>query len=560
MNRFGLSRRGALRFLASAPLLSAGTLRAGTAEDFAAGLARDRRLLAFATPHAPEVAAPLRTVAGRLPAELTGTLWRNGPAEHDRFGHRYGHWFDGDGMLQAFTFDGAGVTHRGRILDTPKRRRETRAGRRALPAFGTVPPDPDAIRRPDDMNAANTSMLAHGERLLALWEGGSALDVDPETLATRGFVRWRDDLAGLPFGAHPKRERDGTVWNIGVTINPRPMLLLYRIDPAGKLAGFGHLPVDPLGMVHDFVVTERRLVALLPPFVVEPERFASGHVSFLDAHAWRPELGTRVLVFDKDTLAPVARHALPAGFHFHHGNGWEERDGTIHLDVCQAPGPQFVLRDLRAPMHGEWRFPSVHPGYRRVALRPGGPARIDDAAPGVAGVSADRSAARGTASPQGLHAPRCRANGVRSGRLGPATRSESRPRRRGRGALVLPSAPAPRGARVRTPWTGRGRRVAARPVPGRGAPGSGASRLRRAPAGGRAAMGGDPALPDAPGPARDFRRGLTEEPRARARAQSPWRTSAPRGNSVTLEALRDEGWPWRRASCHTRSSTSSIGS
>ena len=384
MNRFGLSRRGALRFLASAPLLSAGALRAGTAEDFAAGLARDRRLLAFATPHAPEVAAPLRTVAGRLPAELTGTLWRNGPAEHDRFGHRYGHWFDGDGMLQAFTFDGAGVTHRGRILDTPKRRRETRAGRRALPAFGTVPPDPDPIRRPDDMNAANTSMLAHGERLLALWEGGSALDVDPETLATRGFVRWRDDLAGLPFGAHPKRERDGTVWNIGVTINPRPMLLLYRIDPAGKLAGFGHLPVDPLGMVHDFVVTERRLVALLPPFVVEPERFASGHVSFLDAHAWRPELGTRVLVFDKDTLAPVARHALPAGFHFHHGNGWEERDGTIHLDVCQAPDPQFVLRDLRAPMHGEWRFPSVHPGYRRVALPPGGPARIDDAAPGVA--------------------------------------------------------------------------------------------------------------------------------------------------------------------------------
>ena len=378
-----LSRRSALRLLASTPLLSAGRLRAGTLESFAASLARDPRLLAFANPHAPQVGAPLRTVAGRLPAGLTGTLWRNGPAEHDRFGHRYGHWFDGDGMIQAFTFDGAGVTHRGRILDTPKRRRETRAGRRALPAFGTVPPHPEPIRRPDDMNAANTSLLAHGDRLLALWEGGSALDIDPATLAARGFVGWRDDLAGLPFGAHPKREPDGTVWNIGVAINPRPVLLLYRIDPAGKLAGFGHLPVAPLGMVHDFIVTERRLVALLPPFVVEPERFASGHTSFLDAHAWRPELGTRALVFDKDTLEPVARHALPAGFHFHHGNGWEERDGTIRLDVCQAPDPQFVIRDLRAPMHGEWRFPSVHPGYRRVALRPGGSARIDDAAPGV---------------------------------------------------------------------------------------------------------------------------------------------------------------------------------
>ena len=387
MNGLGLSRRDAIRFLASTPLLSAATLRAGTgadtAEDFAAALARDPRLLAFANPHAREVAAPLRTVAGNLPTELTGTLWRNGPAEHDRFGHRYGHWFDGDGMVQAFTFDGAGVTHRGRILDTPKRRRETRAGRRLLPAFGSVPPDPGPIGRPDDMNTANTSVLAHGERVLALWEGGSALDVDPATMAARGFVHWRDDLAGLPFGAHPKRERDGTVWNIGVVVNPRPMLLLYRIDPTGKLAGFGHLSVDPLGMVHDFVVTARRLVVLMPPFVVEPERFASGHASFLDAHAWRPELGTRVVVFDKDTLAPVARHALPAGFHFHHGNGWEERDGTIHLDVCQAPDPQFVVRDLRAPMHGTWRFPSVHPGYRRVVLRPDGMARIDDVAPGV---------------------------------------------------------------------------------------------------------------------------------------------------------------------------------
>ena len=384
MNRSGLSRRNAIRFLGGTPLLLSPRLRAGTAEDFAAGLTRDPRLAAFANPHAPQVAAPLRTVAGRLPAELTGVLWRNGPAEHERFGHRYGHWFDGDGMVQAFTFDGTGVTHRGRILDTPKRVRETRAGRRLFPAFGTVPPDPDPILGPDDMNAANTSVLAHGDRVLALWEGGSALDVDPATLAARGFVRWRDDLAGLPFGAHPKREPDGTVWNIGVVINPRPMLLLYRIDPAGRLAGFGHLAVDPIGMVHDFVVAGRRLVTLLPPFVVEPDRFAAGHASFLDAHAWRPELGTRVIVFDKDTLAPAARYTLPAGFHFHHGNGWEERDGTIHLDICQAPEPAFVTRDLRAPMHGEWRFPSVHPRYRRVVLRPDGSARIDDAAPGVA--------------------------------------------------------------------------------------------------------------------------------------------------------------------------------
>ena len=384
MTAFRLSRRVALRVFATAPFLLSTGAWAGRREDFAAALARNPRLLPFASARAPELAAPLKPVAGQLPRDLSGILWRNGPAEHERFGHRYGHWFDGDGMVQAFSFHGTQVTHRARILDTPKRRRETQAGRRLLPAFGTLPPEPGPIRGPDDMNVANTSMLLHGGRLMALWEGGSALEVDAENLGVRGFVDWREDLAGMPFGAHPKRDTDGSLWNIGVLTNPRPMLLLYRIDRAGGLAGFSHLPIGPLGMVHDFVITARHLIVLLPPFVVEPDRFASGQASFLDAHAWRPELGTRVLVIDKNSLAPVRRHELAAGFHFHHGNGWEERDGTIQLDLCQAPDHRFVVRDLRAPMRGEWRFPSGQPCYRRVALRGDGAARIEDAAPGTA--------------------------------------------------------------------------------------------------------------------------------------------------------------------------------
>ena len=381
--RSRLSRRDVLRASAALALL-APTASARSPDAFARALEADPRFLAFANPPAEALEAPLTHVAGTLPSDLAGVLWRNGPAEHERFGHRYGHWFDGDGMVQAFTFTGTGVTHRGRVLDTPKRRRETKAGRRLLPAFGTLPPDLGTISGPDDMNAANTSMLAHAGRLLALWEGGSALEVDADTLSARGFVAWREDLAGLPFSAHPKRDADGTVWNIGVLNVPMSSLLLYRIDAAGGLAAFNHLPVEPLGMVHDFVVTERHLVVLLAPFVVEPEKFASGRVSFLDAHVWRPELGTRVVVVDKDTLSVVRRHELPAGFHFHHGNGWAERDGTIHLDVCQAADPDFLVRDLRAPMRGEWDFGSAQPRYRRVVLPPGGLARIEDAAPGTA--------------------------------------------------------------------------------------------------------------------------------------------------------------------------------
>ncbi len=378
-----LSRRATLRLLAAGlPVLTAAGTVAGTREDFAGALARGPRLIGFATARAETLATPLTTLGGRLPHGLDGVLWRNGPAEHERFGHRYRHWFDGDGMVQAFAFAHGRATHRGRVLDTPKRRQETRAGKRVMPAFGT--PGTRPLLSPDDMNAANTSMLAHSGRLMALWEGGSALEVDPETLAAGKFVVWHPDVAGLPFSAHPKVERDGTLWNIGFVARPRPSLLFYRIDRRGRLVGANLVHAGPLGLVHDFVVTKGHLVLLLPPFVMEPERAAAHDAAFLDAHVWRPGLGTRVLTVDKNTLKPVRRHELPPGFHFHRGNGWEEPDGTIRLDLCQSPDPRFVTEDLRDVMGGAMRFGSAHPRYRRAVLRPDGTAAIEDAAAGVA--------------------------------------------------------------------------------------------------------------------------------------------------------------------------------
>lgn len=371
------SRRDMLRGISSLPFTLATGAALGQTEDFGSALSRNPGLVGFDTARSEQLAASLSTRSGLLPPDLTGTLWRNGPAEHERFGHRYGHWFDGDGMVQAFSFIGTAVSHRARILDTPKRIRETQAGRRMRPAFATLPPNSTRIDRPDYMNVANTSMLAHAGHLMALWEGGSALSVGPQTLAAGEFIDWSPELAGAPFSAHPKVEPDGTLWNIGFSPAPRPTLLFYRIARTGHLIKANILPFEPLGMVHDFVVTARHLVLALTAYVLEPDRFSSGGVSFLDSHVWRPDLATRVLTVDKNTLELVRRHELPPGFHFHHGNGWEEDDGTIRLDLCQAPNPEFVVNEFRAVMRGEWRFHSTFPSYCQVVLRPNGSAEIE---------------------------------------------------------------------------------------------------------------------------------------------------------------------------------------
>ena len=77
-----------------------------------------------------------------------------------------------------------------------------------------------------------------------MWEGGSAYELDPATLATRGVKTWAPELRGMPFSAHPKVEPDGTVWNFG-TANGR--LAVYQLDAAGTVRRHALLDVERAG-------------------------------------------------------------------------------------------------------------------------------------------------------------------------------------------------------------------------------------------------------------------------------------------------------------------------
>ena len=342
------------------------------AAEFAGALGRDPFWLGWRSPVGDRMQCGIR-LRGRLPEALRGTFWRIGPAVHERFGLRYHHWFEGDGMIHRFRFDGAAIRHHGRVLDTPKLERERAAGRRLFAAFATPIPDGAPVRRPDDVNTANTALLDHHGSLYALWEAGSASRIDRDTLAWSGFRSWGEGLAGLPFSAHPRVDADGSVRGFGVLVGRRPGLLLYHIGGDGSLRRVDRVDIAPMSMVHDFVLTRRHLVFVLPPLVFAPEQ-AEG--SFLDAHVWRPELGTRVLVVAKADPSRRRWYQLPAGFGFHHGNGWEEGDGTLRFDHCLAADASLLRDRFRGVMRGRLE-PATEPVYHRFRLGPDGSARVE---------------------------------------------------------------------------------------------------------------------------------------------------------------------------------------
>jgi carotenoid cleavage dioxygenase len=276
-------------------------------------------------------------IEGRLPAALQGRYFRNGPGLMQRGGERYRHWFDGDGLVQSWTLQGGRASHRARFVQTEKFRAEQAAGRFLLPAFGTAIPAQRPVRGPDSLNVANTSVLLQGDALYALWEGGSAYELDPSTLATRGVKVWSPELRGMPFSAHPKVQPDGTVWNFG-TANGR--LAVYQLDAAGQVRRHALLDVNAPAMLHDFAVSQHHLVFLLAPIRMDMAAVRAG-ASMLEAMQWDAAQATRVLVVDKADFSRRRVFEMPAAHVFHFGNAWD--DGRLlRLDYVQStPLPEF---------------------------------------------------------------------------------------------------------------------------------------------------------------------------------------------------------------------------
>jgi all-trans-8'-apo-beta-carotenal 15,15'-oxygenase len=297
------------------------------------------------------------TVSGSWPEALRGTLYRNGPARHERGGLRYGHRWDGDGMLQRFSLSTEGVQHVGQYIHTAKYQADTAQGKIVTSGFGTKVPGSDVLKGSvDDANAANINVVEFAGELLALWEAGSAYRVDPVSLQTLGPKTWTESLRGKPFSAHPRVDQDGTMWNFGV--DPiSDELTIYRIDPGGMIRDFHTITVERISPAHDFAVTEHHLVFLLPPLTLNRERLEAG-TSFAEACQWSPELGMRVLVVDKHDWS-TRRLTLPPGCLFHVANAWEEGD-IMHVDYMRSEDPMSLIAGWSV-MAGEYRH---HPGAR----------------------------------------------------------------------------------------------------------------------------------------------------------------------------------------------------
>jgi carotenoid cleavage dioxygenase len=261
-------------------------------------------------------------VRGALPLELNGDYLRNGPNPPP--GASDTHPFLGDGMLHGVRIaNGRALTYRNRWVRTRSFLGQTKY----LKSFGRI-----------DLTAsvANTSVVEHGGRILALVESSFPYEVTRE-LETVGPHTFGGRLK-TPMTAHPKRcPRTGELHAFGMSLLPGG-LTYHRIDATGTLVESRPIPIARVTMMHDFALTARSAIFFDLPVIFDLTRAVRGAMPY----RWDDKHRARIGVVPRDPAAgPVRWYAIDPCFVFHFANAHDDGDrivveGIRYRDVWRA--------------------------------------------------------------------------------------------------------------------------------------------------------------------------------------------------------------------------------
>lgn len=304
-----------------------------------------------------EVTATDLKVLGDLPPDLNGMFVRNGPNPQFPPAQHY-HWFEGDGLLHGVNISNGKATYRNRYVRTRAFNLEREASRALWTSFtDTAPPK----ERPPEpfKNVANTALVWHDDRLLALWEGGAPHEIKVPELETVGAYTYGGKLASA-FTAHPKVDAvTGEMMFFGYSFMQPPYLQYSVVSASGEL--LRTVPIDiPVGvMMHDFAITEHYTIFMDLPLTFRPERLQRGEPGFM---------------FEMDTpsrFGILPRHAdnsnirwfeAPACYVWHTLNAYEDGDSVI-LIGCRMNGTTALTPTVESrankmdiPVLHRWRF------------------------------------------------------------------------------------------------------------------------------------------------------------------------------------------------------------
>ncbi len=290
-----------------------------------------------------ERAYEIEAIEGEVPEFVSGVYYLAGPGRFRRGDFSYRHWLDGDGMVCRLAFDGDRVHFANRFVRSDKWTLEEEAGKALFRGFGSKFPGDRLMRGIALESPVNVSAYRFDGKLLVFGEQGLPWALDPVSLETLGKYTFHKAINDIsPFSAHPKIDRrSGELFNFGVSFSSaRPSFTLYRFSPDGELLTRRRAPLAHPCSVHDFGLSPNYACVYISPYLLDISRLSKEGATLMESLSWRPELGSRLMILDRDTGEPLANLEIGDRYCLHFINVWERGD-LLCVDVLEMDEPVY---------------------------------------------------------------------------------------------------------------------------------------------------------------------------------------------------------------------------
>ncbi len=280
-------------------------------------------------------------VEGTLPASILGVFYQVAP--DPQYPPMLGSdmFFNGDGMVSGFYFADGKVSLRRRYVQTDRLLAQRREGRSLNGVYrNTYTNDPLAAK---NNTTANTSVIPHNGRLLALKEDALPWALDLQTLETLDEWDFAGQIKSATFTAHPKIDPvtgNLLAFSYEAKGDGTPDMAYFELSPDGKLLKEIWFQAPYAAMVHDFAVTEHYVVFPLIPLTVDVERMKKGGPHF----QWQPDLPQLFAVLPRNGNAQAIRwfKGPKDSFQGHTLNAFDQ-DGKVYVDMPVTGGNVFYF-------------------------------------------------------------------------------------------------------------------------------------------------------------------------------------------------------------------------
>jgi carotenoid cleavage dioxygenase-like enzyme len=280
----------------------------------------------------------LETVQGKLPDDLRGTLYRCGPDRQYPPMFKDDVFIDGEGMAHMFRFGGGHVDYRSRWVRNERFVLQEQARRSLFGRYrNRYTNDPSVAGR--SMGTANTNAIWHGRKLLILKEDSLPVELDPDTLETRGTWDFAGAVEAVSLTAHPKLDlhrNELLTFSYQARGDGTRDFAFYVADAAGKIVHQNWFDMPYPGMVHDYAVTDTHVVAPFFPLITDMDVVKSGGPYY----RWHPEERSHFAIVPRRGSGEIRWFRGPAVSAGHMMNAHEE-GSKVHLDLCLYRGNCF---------------------------------------------------------------------------------------------------------------------------------------------------------------------------------------------------------------------------